>query len=419
MASLIDLLQSGQLQTGAPDLQDPIEQLKALLAKQQGGDASPMPGVSVAAPSFGSLSPTSTQIPPFETTVTPAPPEAAGSPPATRQPMSGPSSAIPATNEEGLPLGEKVMSFLSGLSGEGGLKTMRGEDKARQTENLTIKTLLDRGIAGSAEEAKAIVRNPASLQAALLSIFAPKGFNLKSDEKRFMPGATPGAPAIEVASGEPGEKILPQGAKLIKNGVSIADNAPKPPMGYQWKDPNNPGLGTVPIPNGPADEKFQEKMRTDKTALDATIANISQAQQEARSLLANKGLGRNFGLPGMVLNVPGFAGADADADLKKFRAKAGFQALQAMRDASKTGGALGNVSNQEGQRLENSAVALDKAQSVEDAQEKLRNYIQEAEGAKQRTIAAYHRAYGTAETRTAPPGRNGGPGGLPDPLGLR
>jgi hypothetical protein len=431
MASLIDLLQSGQLSPGSPDLQDPIEQLKALLARQQGGGAvagtagdANVLGSSVAAPSFGSLAPSAGSLPPIPDGAVPPKITGAGvpyappAPPATAAPAAAPRQPAPSvafpTNEEGLPIGDKVMAFLSGLSGEGGLKTMREQDKARQTENLTIKTLMERGIANSPEEAKAITRNPASLQAALLSIFAPKGFNLKADEKRFMPGASPTAPAIEVATGADPEKVVAPGAALVKNGKPVFQNTPKPPPGYQWKEPSDPTQGTVPIPGGPADEKFQQTQRTDKTALESTIANISQAQADARALIAHGGLGSNFGIMGKLPNVPGQGGASAEAALKQFRARAGFQALQAMRDASKTGGALGNVSNQEGQRLENSAAALDGAQSVEDAKDRLQKYIDEAEGAKQRAVAAYRRAYGEADTRMTPQGRGGANDGWTD-----
>ena len=411
MASLFDLLQSGQLQTGSADLQDPIEQLKALLAQQQGGDTAAMPGVSVSQPSFGSLSPMQTaEVPPRAAPGIPydqMPAPQTGYDPLARidEGQPKPAQATASQAPGGLPLGEKVMSFLSGLSGEGGLRTMMGADKTRETENLTAKTLIDRGIASSPEEAKAIARNPAALQAALVQIFSPKGFNLKADEKRFMPGATAGAPAIEVASGADKRTIIPQGAKVLEGGRIVAENAQRAPPGYQWKDPGDPTQGSVPIPGGPADEKFQATQRSDKTALDATIANISQAQKEAKDLISHEGLGGNFGVKGMFWNPPGFSGASADAGLKQFRARAGFQSLQAMRAASKTGGALGNVSNQEGQRLENAAAALDKAQSVDDAKARLQTYIDEAEGAKDRAIAAYRRAYGEADPRMAPQGK--------------
>ena len=62
----------------------------------------------------------------------------------------------------------------------------------------------------------------------------------------------------------------------------------------------------------------------------------------------------------------------------KVMARGGFQELQDMREASKTGGALGNVSNQEGKQLQASFAAIDRHQDAADVKSALNQAIEDA-----------------------------------------
>ena len=87
-------------------------------------------------------------------------------------------------------------------------------------------------------------------------------------------------------------------------------------------------------------------------------------------------------------------GSRAQATYNKVFAKGGFQALQDMRDASKTGGALGNVSNQEGERLERSIVGgLDRTQNIQDVKKSIDQLIDDIRGSKIRMREAYDDTY--------------------------
>jgi len=83
----------------------------------------------------------------------------------------------------------------------------------------------------------------------------------------------------------------------------------------------------------------------------------------------------------------------AQALYEKVMAKGGFQALQDLRDASKTGGALGNVSNQEGKQLSSSFAAIQRTQSADDVKAAINQAIADIEGAKTRTREAYDSTY--------------------------
>lgn len=93
-------------------------------------------------------------------------------------------------------------------------------------------------------------------------------------------------------------------------------------------------------------------------------------------------------LPGLTSE-----GRAAQALYDKVVAKGGFQALQDMRDASKTGGALGNVSNQEGKQLTASFAAIDRKQDAKDVQAAIDTAINDIEGARVRMKEAYDATY--------------------------
>lgn len=112
-------------------------------------------------------------------------------------------------------------------------------------------------------------------------------------------------------------------------------------------------------------------------------------------------------------------GRAAQALYNKVTAKGGFQALQDMREASKTGGALGSVSNQEGKQLIASFAAIDQVQDKKDVQEAINQAITDIQGAKTRMREAYDMTYEyrigkggekAAPTPAAPSGRPAGVG---------
>jgi hypothetical protein len=109
-------------------------------------------------------------------------------------------------------------------------------------------------------------------------------------------------------------------------------------------------------------------------------------------------------MPGLTAD-----GRAAQALYDKVVAKGGFQALQDLRDASKTGGALGNVSNQEGKQLTASFASIDRRQDAPDVQAAIDQAIADIEGSKTRMREAYDSTYsyksGGAAAPTPAPGK--------------
>ena len=93
--------------------------------------------------------------------------------------------------------------------------------------------------------------------------------------------------------------------------------------------------------------------------------------------------------------APGFtdAGRKAVALYDKVIAKGGFQVLQDMRDMSKTGGALGNVSDRENTQLKAAFAAIDRKQSGDDVRAAIDSLIIELKGSQGRVKDAYDLTY--------------------------
>lgn len=125
---------------------------------------------------------------------------------------------------------------------------------------------------------------------------------------------------------------------------------------------------------------------------DAT-SNLDRLIREATLIKNDPALSRISGATGMFPDWPGGKAADLDARLNSLKSQVGFGVLQAMRNASKTGGALGSVSDAENHLLQNNLSSLDTKQSPEGLQRNLQQVIDYAIGAKQRMLRAYSDQY--------------------------
>jgi hypothetical protein len=88
----------------------------------------------------------------------------------------------------------------------------------------------------------------------------------------------------------------------------------------------------------------------------------------------------------MLSKIPGTAATDVGALVNTIKANIGFDKLQAMRDASPTGGALGQVSNQEIDFLQSTLNNLNQRQS----QEQFNKQLQILENQYLQTIAKFN-----------------------------
>lgn len=166
----------------------------------------------------------------------------------------------------------------------------------------------------------------------------------------------------------------------------LAAQGGKPPPGYRQTADGN----LEAIPGGPADQKIQGALNQDTLGLQGATANFDRLATAANALKNMEGLKGITGLRGAIPNVPGSAAADAQAALNTLKSQVAFGVLQEMRNQSKTGGALGAVSEKELMLLQNNLNALDNAQSYDALKTNLENIVNYTEQAKDRMQKAYN-----------------------------
>ena len=140
------------------------------------------------------------------------------------------------------------------------------------------------------------------------------------------------------------------------------------------------------------------------TSVKAIEKNTDNLIKDLKTLRDHPGLNSITGiaagrLPGLTSD-----GRAAQALYDKIIAKGGFQVLQDMREASKTGGALGNVSDKEGAQLKSAFEAIDRKQDAADVRKALDAAISTAEGSKVRVRESYDMTYDYKNQGKAPAG---------------
>jgi hypothetical protein len=154
------------------------------------------------------------------------------------------------------------------------------------------------------------------------------------------------------------------------------------------------GLSSAGEPTGNAPSPYaQERNVRNLESLDALMGKVGNWTAGAGSLLAN---------------VPGTDARDFAAELDTLKANIAFGELTAMREASKTGGALGAISDRELALLSSALGALDPGQSPAHLKAQLQKIRD--------SIARWTAAQGGGAT---PPLRGGGPGPGPAAGGFR
>jgi len=258
-------------------------------------------------------------------------------------------------------------------------------------------------------------------------------------------GASGGAASTNVLA----TQVAPQGgAAPVANVNGLNPNAPQTQQPIFArplpKVPSGPlaayrktadGTGLEPIPGGPADPAVKALQATETlsakdiaarnakypqatSALKGFEAKTGKFERDIDELIANeKGLNEITGfLAGRTdLSAMTKEGRRALALFNTITAKGGFSELQDMRNASPTGGALGNVSNQEGKQLIDSVGALARTQDANDLRKSLTILKSDLQGSKQRVREAYDLTYeyripaGTAPNAATPEPSNAPP----------
>jgi hypothetical protein len=202
---------------------------------------------------------------------------------------------------------------------------MQSQDPAAQLDMKYKQAQID------ALSAKAVPQIPDSVQA--LDLRAQRA------------GLKPGTPAYN-------DFMVSGGSK----GTSINVDTGTVPQGYQVvRDDQGRVLRYEPIPGGPADTAKSDAAATENRATSSDV--ITGAADKIRDLSKNP---LATGMTGaLASNLANTDAAEVYRQVDVLKSNATIESLNAMRAASKTGGALGNVTEGEGKMLAAKSGALD------------------------------------------------------------
>lgn len=162
-------------------------------------------------------------------------------------------------------------------------------------------------------------------------------------------------------------EALAQKLELARAGASKTLGSIPPGYTVQYDTNGNP-VGMTPIAGSPAQaaeasasEKAKEATQQKADAAAVVVQDADRAMQIVKNAATpTTGLGGS-----LMSHIGGTAANDLRNLVDTLKANAAFDRLQAMRNASPTGGALGNVSDTEGRLLAAAIGALDQSQSKE------------------------------------------------------
>lgn len=185
------------------------------------------------------------------------------------------------------------------------------------------------------------------------------------------------------------------------NGIMIVDprtGQARPATGAG----GSPVLGDKAQAKATKDRERNQEMIQADSALGSLSDSVGRLQDAAQEIMGSDDLWRITGAVGQLPSLPGQGAANLEAKLQNLKSQVGFAVLQAMRDASKTGGALGAISDKENELLQNNLAALSTKQSPEQFKTELQKIVDYAASIRDRSHQAYQQTYGQAPTLTKP-----------------
>ena len=147
------------------------------------------------------------------------------------------------------------------------------------------------------------------------------------------------------------------------------------------------------------DLEIREKESKARSAAGAAGTRYDRMIKAAEDLLNSPQLDTIIGnvqgnIPETALSLSSQGAANALALYNTLVVRGGFNELQSLRDASITGGALGQVTDRENVMLQQAAATLSRTQDEATFRQRLREYVNELRASKQRVEQAWERDFG-------------------------
>lgn len=144
------------------------------------------------------------------------------------------------------------------------------------------------------------------------------------------------------------------------------------PQGYQLVKADDGSYRMDPVQGGPADAEIKATQQEKLMAARDAARKSKVVTRNIDKAIKGTGIFTAGFIGNLISSVPGSPAYDLGQTIDTIKANIGFDALQAMRDASPTGGALGQVSERELAQLERVLGSLDQAQTPKQLAENLR-----------------------------------------------
>jgi len=130
--------------------------------------------------------------------------------------------------------------------------------------------------------------------------------------------------------------------------------------------------------------------------LETAVTNLNRLADAAAAVRDSKDLAMAAGPIASRLPTVTQGSANVEAGLFSLKAQVGFAALTALREASKTGGGLGNISDADIKNLQNSIAALELSQSPESIRKSLDTVVKYTDDVRTKMERGYTSKYGKA-----------------------
>lgn len=146
--------------------------------------------------------------------------------------------------------------------------------------------------------------------------------------------------------------------------------------------------------------KEQQQLLLDRPRAERNVSVVVDKASRLKSLVGNllsneEGLKRSTGLASKVPSIPGGPAYQAQSDLKNLKERVSLETVNQMRELSKTGGAIGNITEREWPRLESALTNLDQAQSYDQIVKRLKEVNDIMDGYIRDVNKAFEDTYGT------------------------
>jgi hypothetical protein len=208
------------------------------------------------------------------------------------------------------------------------------------------------------------------------------------------PAAPPAAAPRVTSSAEPPAMA---GAVRTSGSIQLPVNMAQTPLGKN----ETPIINSAGI--SPKQKSELELARPQTfTAIENSLNTTRQARNTIREILNDSNFNMAFGIGGETVSKVYTPAADVRAKLEQLRNQLFVEGITALRDASKTGAGVGNVTETEGKRFENLRGSLVQFQSADQARQELQRIEKELEASEGRINNAYSRVYGNTEFSVSP-----------------